>query len=243
MTLHIAVANGERCKCLKARCVYNLQRLHKSILLLLAKLSSLSVWRRNCILVKSDRLERWCAHTCTYTQYRHTQQHDCWKRAEHWISFHKHSTWNCLTFTCKHVLLTCSWYGYNVNDRDTPLNYTHTHAHTIHTRTTLTLTLTIWTCLLLRGVCIGTHCTWDSGTWRFRACNPFFKVWPIGTTFFKKIFLPFLQNLFSFVMFLFSVSQPEESFFVSHSKCVYGLLDSALYWSQEFQWVCVCKCT
>lgn len=93
MTLHIAIANGERCKCLKDCCVYNLQEHYKSILLSYL-LSSLSVWWRNCVLAECDRQAKQNTH-------EHAAQPRVW--AERWISFCVRSTWNWLTFICTPV--------------------------------------------------------------------------------------------------------------------------------------------
>ena len=101
---------GERCKCLKRCCVcITFGGITNQYYFSYLSLSSLSVLKVELCFGEVWQAGGREGETGART-HKHTsgnacaaRRHDCWERAEHWISFRERSTWNCLTFSCKHV--------------------------------------------------------------------------------------------------------------------------------------------
>lgn len=253
MTLHIAIANGERCKCLKGCCVFNLQQHYQSILLLLPKLIfTLS------LKVELYFSEVWQAGdtVCTHT-HKHTHSTTAWL-------LKKSRTLNLilraldLKLPDTHMqtcLLTCGWCGYNVNDWDAPDYCSNAHTQTYtHTQIYYPNININWTRLLLQAVF---HASWAcavrsvtvcgtvhldvmvvmmimgiSGTWRLRACRPHCKAWPISA---NQVFTVFYCQSFSQIScLLFSCVCTLAFWDTSHLVCV------GVCYSGRLQPKCVC---
>lgn len=142
MTSHIAIANGERCKCLERCCVcVTFGSITNQYYFSYLSSSSLSVWRWNYILVRYDRQER--RHTHTHTQTHNMQRNSMTVEKEqiiesHFASARPEIAWH----SHANMLADMPRYGCNANEWDASYCCSNVHPNMYTQTRYITLKLT-----------------------------------------------------------------------------------------------------